>query len=77
MKYTLERIEDNIAVLEDEQGRFIEVDSVLLPENAKIGSILLFENENYHLFGLVDEERKQRIQDKYKMLFDKTINKSF
>ena len=26
MKYTVERIEDNIAVLEDEQGKFVEVE---------------------------------------------------
>ncbi len=74
MKYTVERIEDNIAVLEDEQGKFVEVSSFLLPENTKSGNILLFENERYSLINAVDEERQKRILDKYQKLFNKNKN---
>ncbi|MBQ2758429.1 MAG: DUF3006 domain-containing protein [Clostridia bacterium] len=74
MKYTVERIEDNIAVLEDEQGKFVEVASFLLPENTKSGNVLLFENERYSLINAVDEERQKRILDKYQKLFNKNKN---
>lgn len=74
MKYTVERIEDNIAVLEDEQGKFVEVASFLLPENIKSGNVLLFENERYSLINAVDEERQKRILDKYQKLFNKNKN---
>ncbi len=74
MKYTVERIEDNIAVLEDEQGSFVEISASLLPENTKSGNILLFENERYSLINAVDEERQKRILDKYQKLFNKNKN---
>ena len=71
MKYTVERIEDNIAVLEDEQGSFVKISASLLPENTKSGNVLLFENERYSLINAVDEERQKRILDKYQQLFNK------
>ncbi|MBR3975104.1 MAG: DUF3006 domain-containing protein [Clostridia bacterium] len=74
MKYTVERIEDNIAVLEDEQGSFVEISASLLPENTKSGNVLLFENERYSLINAVDEERQKRILDKYQKLFNKNKN---
>lgn len=74
MKYTVERIEDNIAVLEDEQGSFVKISASLLPENTKSGNVLLFENERYSLINAVDEERQKRILDKYQKLFNKNKN---
>lgn len=74
MKYTVERIEDNIAVLEDEQGSFVEISVFLLPENTKSGNVLLLENNIYSIVSTVDEERQKRIQNKYQKLFDKNKN---
>ena len=76
MKYIVERIEDNVAVLEDENGCFVEVSSKLLPENIKSGNVLLFENNSYSLIDTVDEERQKRIMEKYQKLFNKNTKKN-
>ena len=73
MKYTVERIEDNVVVLEDENGNLLEVSLRLLPENIKSGNILLFENNSYNLINTADEERRKRIKEKYQQLFDKNM----
>ena len=73
MKYTVERIEDNVVVLEDENGNLLEVSLRLLPENIKSGNILLFENNSYNLINTANEERRKRIKEKYQQLFDKNM----
>ena len=75
MKYTVERIEDNIVVLEDESGSFVEVSSKLLPENIKSGNVLFFDNNSYSLISTADEESQKRIMEKYQKLFDKNAKK--
>ena len=75
MKYTVERVEDKIAVLEDENGNYVEVLSMLLPENIKSGNVLLFENNKYSLIDTFDTERQKRIKEKYQKLFDKNAKK--
>ena len=69
MKYSIDRIENNIAVLENlEDKEKIEIEISFLPEGIKEGSILLFKDGKYELD--LDEEylRRKRIMDKFKRL---------
>lgn len=69
MKYSIDRIEDNVAVLEnilDKEKR--EVDISLLPKGSREGSILLFRNDKYELDLDEEEIRRKRIMEKFKRL---------
>lgn len=57
MMYSLDRIEDGIAVLIDDNGDSVEVSSSALPEGAKEGDIL---NESEGVFSLCTDETALR-----------------
>lgn len=69
MKYAVDEIIDDIAVLENiDTGEKAEVSLELLPSDIKDGSIVLFVDGEYHID--LDEEmlRKQRIIEKMRLL---------
>lgn len=69
MKYAVDEIIDDIAVLENiDTGEKTEVSLELLPSDIKDGSIVLFVDGEYHID--LDEEmlRKQRIIEKMRLL---------
>lgn len=69
MKYSIDRIEDNVAVLEnivDKEKK--EIDISLLPKGSREGSILLFRNDKYELDLDEEEIRRKRIMEKFKRL---------
>lgn len=69
MKYAVDEIIDDIAVLENiDTGDKVEVSLELLPSNIKDGSIILFVDGEYRID--LDEEilRKQRIIEKMRLL---------
>lgn len=69
MKFSVDRIEDNIVVLEDiENNEIREVDISLLPEGIKEGSILVLNNDIYELDLNEEELRRKRIQEKFNRL---------
>lgn len=69
MKYSIDRIENNIAVLENLQDKEKrEVDISLLPKGSREGSILLFRNDKYELDLDEEEIRRKRIMEKFKRL---------
>ena len=69
MKYSIDRIEDNVAVLENiEDKEKREVDISLLPKGSREGSILLFRNDKYELDLDEEEIRRKRIMEKFKRL---------
>ena len=69
MKYSIDRIENNIAVLENLQDKEKrEVDISLLPKGSREGSILLFRNDKYELDLDEEELRRKRIMEKFKRL---------
>ena len=69
MKYSIDRIENNIAILEDiNTGEKKEVDISLLPEEIKEGTILSFNDDKYELDLDEEEERRKRIREKFKKL---------
>ena len=74
MKYAIDRIENNIAVLENIDTRdIIEVDTNKLPNNIKEGMILNYCNEEYTIDLNEEEVRRKRIEEKLDRL--KNLNK--
>ena len=69
MKYVVDRIIENIVVLENVESReMIEVSIELVPEGVKDGSILIF-SEGFYQFD-IDEEtsRRESIREKMERL---------
>lgn len=69
MKWIIDRFEENIVILENEETKQKkEVEKSILPLEIKEGSILIEHNHTYFLD--VDSERKKRkeIEEKFKRL---------
>ena len=64
MKYTVDRIEGDIAVLENEDERRVKVKMSLLPEGVREGSCLSEENGAFRL----DEASAEALRRKHYML---------
>jgi hypothetical protein len=73
MKYAVDRIEGNIAILESlttkEQK---EVNIEVLPTDIKEGTILSYENEIYKNDKVLEHQRRKSIQNKFNMLKKKS-----
>ena len=61
MLYSIDRFEGEFAVLVDEQLRSHDVPRSLLPEEAKAGDMLRFEDERYTLDDAAARARRERI----------------
>ncbi len=69
MKYSIDRIEGTIAILEDiDTKEKIELDISLLPKNIKEGSIILLKDNIYIIDETEEEIRRKRIMDKFNKL---------
>ncbi len=69
MKYSIDRIENNIAVLENiENKEKKEIDITLLPKGYREGSIVILRNDKYELDLDEEEIRRKRMMDKFKRL---------
>lgn len=69
MKYIIDRIEDNIAILENQDTEeFININTNLLPQNIKEGMILSLINNAYTIDTKATEERRKEILEKFKRL---------
>ena len=65
MKYAVDRIENNIVVLENINNNSIkEVSIEKLPNNIKEGTILKYYNKTYTIDTNEENIRRKRIQDK-------------
>lgn len=71
MIYTVDRFEENLAVLEDSNMNTITVKRDILPKEAKEGSVLRFENNSYVLDTTRTQERKDSIAAKFNKLKNK------
>lgn len=69
MRYIIDRIEGNIAVCEDENGNFVEIDILSLPSNIKEGDCIKFENSKYTVDEKYAEERRKNIRKKMNNLW--------
>ena len=70
-EYTIDRFEENIAVLEDRKtGKMKNIEKEKIPENAKEGDIIKCINGKY----FIDEEETKKveneIEEKYKNLWE-------
>ena len=69
LKYSVDRIEGNIAVLEDiESGNIIEVPTSKLPHFIEDGTIVRYENDEYVIDKLEEEIRREIIREKLERL---------
>ena len=69
MKYALDRIEENIAILENIQtGEKINVSIFKLPQNLHEGTILKKKNNTYIIDNQEEEKRRKEIEEKFKKL---------
>ena len=72
MKYSIDKILDNIATLENvETKQITEVNTKDLPEEIHEGSILVLENGKYKLDLDEEEIRRKRIEEKFNKLRNK------
>lgn len=69
MRYIIDRIEGNIAICENENGNFLEIDILSLPDNIKEGDCVKFENLKYILDEKYTEERRKNIRKKMNNLW--------
>lgn len=69
MKYCIDRIEDNIAVLENlETQEMIDISLDELPEEIKDGTVLKYVNDKYELDLDEEEQRSNEIEDLFNSL---------
>lgn len=69
MRYIVDRIEGDIAVLECVDTKdIIEVSVYELPSSIHDGSALVYENDKYSTDENYEEERKKSIQEKFNRL---------
>lgn len=69
MKFAVDRIINNLAVLESlEEKTKKEVPLTELPEDLKEGNILVYENDIYTKDIVLEKERKSSIKSKFDML---------
>ena len=67
--YIIDRIENNIAIIEDKKKKkIIEVNIKYLPDNIKEGNILTFNGKEYKINTQDEIERRKKIQDKFNRL---------
>lgn len=76
MKFAVDRIINNLAVLESlEEQIKKEVPLTELPKNIKEGAILSYENEVYKKDEALEQQRREKIKNKFDMLRKKVDNK--
>lgn len=72
MKYTVDRIENNIALLEDDMLMLLPVPAAMLPDGAKEGSILDFDGEKYVLCENEESVQRKKLFELQKSLLNKS-----
>ena len=69
MKYSVDRIEGNIAVLEElDTGNIIEIDASKLPHFIEDGTIVRYENDEYVVDKDEEDIIRERIREKLERL---------
>lgn len=69
MKFAVDRIEENIAILEELESKIKkEVDIIKLPNEIKEGSILKYTDNLYQLDVIEEENRRQNIKKRFSRL---------
>lgn len=71
MHYTIDRIEEGIAVCEDDCGNRINIQLPFLPENVKEGDLLGIENGRFEILSDETQKRRKEIYEKQSRIFKK------
>ena len=69
-RYSVDRIEENIAVLIDDQNIIIEVIKDLLPDDTKEGDILIHVGAEYKKENGYTEDKRKESAELIEQLFD-------
>lgn len=69
-RFTVDRIEEDKAVLECENGECVTLEVKSLPKNINEGDVLCFEENSYFLDKEETEKRRQKIKNLMDSLFD-------
>lgn len=72
MKYSIDRIENDIVILENiETGSIIEEKTINLPSTISEGTILILKDGYYKIDKNLEEERRKNIKNKFDSLIIK------
>lgn len=72
MKYVVDRIENNICVIQNlETGEIINIEKTLLPSDVKEKDVLIKNNDEYELDSKEKEDRIELIRKKMEKLREK------
>ena len=71
MKYSVERIEENIALCEDDLGKTIKLRLDELPENIREGEIIVRTENGYTIDTDETSVRRKKMAEMQKRLFNK------
>ena len=69
-RFTVDRIEEDKAVLECENGECVTLEVKSLPKNKNEGAVLCFEENSYFLDKEETEKRRQKIKSLMDSIFD-------
>ena len=69
-RYIIDRIEDGIATLENEEGRMEEYPAESMPKGAKEGDCLVFSDEGFVRDEDATKARRERILELRRSLFE-------
>jgi hypothetical protein len=75
MKYSIDRIEGNFAVCEDENGKFTDIEVSTLPEGVGEGDIIAIENGEAVFLKEETEERRRKIQQKRREILKRKMQR--
>lgn len=68
MSFTVDRIENEVVVLEDENGNFLNQPLSMFLEKVKDGDVVIFENDMYKISKNKTEDRMTKIKNLRKSL---------
>ena len=71
MKYSVERIEENVALCEDDLGETRKLSLDELPENIREGDILVCTEDGYSVDSDETSARRKKMAEMQKKLFNK------
>ena len=72
MKYCVDRIEDNLVVLENlENESIIEIDKEKLQDDIHEGSIVIYKDNEYYIDNEEEQKRKESIKNRFNNLIKK------
>lgn len=74
MRYSVERIEENIALCEDDGGELVKIKLCELPRDIREGDIIVKTKSGYTADESETQARRKKIAQKQRSLFNKKEN---